>query len=379
MIAITSAGLAALACFALGLATAQLVGTARSAAGLSVAVITGLYLLTNVWEELGWLGGLRFLSPFHYSNQSRVLVPGESTDLTAMAALVAMAAAAVGIAMWGFSKRDLGAPLWRLRPRARAAITRDRAAPRSYWWSESSGHRVGLVAWSLSTAFIAGLMAWLEPVVVEVWDELGFSGFLSAAGSGASVADQYLSFASQLVAAVVAGYAITQTAGWVAEIRDGRVEVFLSHPVSWQRLIVQRLAVSSVGVLVIATSAAAGLVLGAAAVDVPVNLMGLLRTIPITFVLGLAILGLGAILVAWMPTTTSVILLSAVAFASYLLAFIVPLFDLPDWMMNLSLFGAYGQPYLEFPEAGGLLLLTGLALAGGVVAPRLAERHPKVA
>ena len=36
MIAITSAGLAALACFA----TAQLVGTARSAAGLSVAVMT---------------------------------------------------------------------------------------------------------------------------------------------------------------------------------------------------------------------------------------------------------------------------------------------------------------------------------------------------
>jgi ABC-2 type transport system permease protein len=238
---------------------------------------------------------------------------------------------------------------------------------------------VSLVAWSLSTAFITGLMAWLEPVVVEVWDELGFSEFLSAAGSGASVADQYLSFASQLVAAVVAGYAITQTAGWVAEIRDGRVEVFLSHPVSWQRLIVQRLAVSSVGVLFIATSAAAGLVLGAAAADVPLNLMGLLRTIPITFVLGLAILGLGAILVAWMPTTTSVILLSAVAFASYLLGFIVPLFDLPDWMMNLSLFGAYGQPYLEFPEAGGLLLLTGLALAGGVVAPRLAERHPKVA
>jgi ABC-2 type transport system permease protein len=374
-----SAGLAALACFGLGVAAAQVVGTARSAAGLSVAAITSLYLLTNVWEELGWVGGIRYLSPFYYANQSRALVPGQSTDLTAVTALVAMAAAAVGFAIWAFSKRDLRAPRWRLRTRAGAALTPHRVASRSYWWSESSRHRVSLVAWSLSTALITGLMAWLEPVVVEVWDELGLSELLSAAGSGASVADQYISFASQLVAAVVAAYAISQTAGWVADMRDGRVEMFLSHPVSWQGLIVQRLAVASVGVLAIATSAAVGLSVGAAAVGASLDLAGLLRTIPITVVLGLAILALGAILVAWIRTTTSVILLSAVTFASYLLAFVIPLFDLPDWMMNLSLFGAYGQPYLEFPEAGGLLLLTGLALAGGVVAARLAERHPKVA
>jgi ABC-2 type transport system permease protein len=221
-------------------------------------------------------------------------------------------------------------------------------------------------------------MAWLEPVVIEVWDELGFSEFLPAAESGMSVADEYLSFASQLVAAVVAAYAITQAAGWVAEMRDRRVEMFLSHPVSWQRLILQRLAVASVGVLAIATAAAFGLFMGSVVIDAPLNLAGLLRTIPITLVLGLAILGLGAILVAWIPTSTSVILLSAVVFASYLLAFVVPLFDLPDWTMNISLFGAYGQPYLELPDAEGLLLLTVLALAGGVVAPWLAARHPKV-
>jgi hypothetical protein len=154
--------------------------------------------------------------------------------------------------------------------------------------------------------------------------------------------------------------------------------MLLSHPVSWQRLILQRLAMASAGVLAVATAAAAGLSVGAVAVDAPLNLTGLLRTIPITLVLGLAILGLGAILVAWMPTSTSVILLSAVTFASYLLAFVIPLFDLPAWTMNLSLFGAYGQPYLELPEARGLLLLTVLALAGGFVAPMLAERHPKV-
>ncbi|HEX6299552.1 MAG TPA: ABC transporter permease subunit [Acidimicrobiia bacterium] len=379
MIAMASAGLAALACFGLGLVTGQLAGSARFAAGVTSAAVTGMYLLTNVWEELGWVGSLRYLSPFYYSNQSRVLVPGQSLDLTAMIVLFGMAVGAVGIAVWAFQRRDLRAPLGRLRARAGAAPRPYRVASRSYWWSESSHHRVGLVAWSLGAALITGLMAWLEPVVVEVWEESGFSEFLSAADSGASVADQYLSFASQLVAAVVAAYTISQTAGWLAEMRDGRVELFLSHPISWEILILLRLAVASAGVLAISTAAAVGLSLGAAAVDAPLNLIGLLRTIPITLVLGLAILGLGAMLVAWMPTSTSVILLSAVTFASYLLAFVIPLFDLPDWTMNVSLFGAYGQPYLELPDAGGLLLLTLLALAGGVVAPWVAERHPKVA
>lgn len=379
LITMGSVALVALACFGLGLALAQMVGTVRVAASLTAAAITGLYLLTNVWEELGWVGGLRYLSPFYYSNRSRVLVPGHSIDLLAVAALAVMTAAAVGLAVWAFERRDLGATLWRLdRRRAGAAPSQQEVAARPYWWAESSRHKLGLAAWSLGAATLTGLMAWLEPVVVDMWAEMGFNRFLLPE-SGVSVTDSYISFASQLVAAVIAGYAITQTAGWVAEMREGRVEMFLSHPVSWRRLTLERLAMASASLLAISTAAAAGLSLGAAAVDAPLNLAGLLRTIPITLILGLAILGLGALLVAWMPTATSVILLSALTFASYLLGFVIPLFDLPDWTMSLSLFGAYGQPYLELPDAGGLLLLTGLTLAGGVVAPRLAERHPKVA
>ncbi|HSM45137.1 MAG TPA: ABC transporter permease subunit, partial [Acidimicrobiia bacterium] len=97
MIAMTSSGLAALACFGLGLVTGQLVGSARLAAGVSSLALVGMYLLTNVWEELGWIGGLRYLSPFYYSNQSRVLVPGQSLDPTATTVLIGMAVAAIGV------------------------------------------------------------------------------------------------------------------------------------------------------------------------------------------------------------------------------------------------------------------------------------------
>jgi ABC-2 type transport system permease protein len=379
MITMASVGLAALACFGLGLATGQMGGTARSAAGLASALIAGLYLLTNIWEEVGWIGGLRYLSPFYFSNQSRDLVPGQSVDLTAMGLIIAMTVGAVGFSAWAFQQRDLREPLWRLPTRVTGtAPSAHTVTVRSYFWSESSRTKVGLIAWSLGAASVIGLVAWLEPVVVDVWDELGFSDFLSGSKSGASVADQYFSFASQLVALVVAAYAITQAAGWVAEMRDGRVEMLLAQPVSWQRLILLRMLVASIGVMAISLAAAAGMAAGAAAVDTSLDPSGLVRSIPVTLMLGLAIAGLGAVLVAWIPTATSVIVLSVVTFASYLLPFVVPLFDLPDWSANLSLFGAYGQPYLEVPDAGGMLLLTALILAGGFVAPMLAQHFPKV-
>lgn len=378
MIAMSSVMLVGLACFGLGLAVAQLVGPIRFAAGMAAAAVTGLYLITNVAEELGWMGGLRYLSPFHYSDVSRVLVPGHSVDLSAMVPLGVMSSAAIGLSVWAFERRDLGAPLWRLDRRRVGANPRREATARSYWRAELGRHKAGLAAWSVGAAILTGLMAWLEPVVVGMWDEMELARILSPQ-SGISVTDSYLSLASQLVAALIAAYAIHRAAGWVAEMQEGRVEMFLSQPISWRRLLLYRLALAACGVLAISAASAVGLALGAAAVGAPLSRAGLLRTVPFTLILGLAALGVGAMLVAWKPTVGAVALLSAAMFASYLLAFAIPLFDLPDWTMNLSLFGAYGQPYLESPDTGGLALLIGLTLAGPVIATRLAERHPKVA
>src|SRR5664280_2398296 len=47
------------------------------------SVQAGLYLLTNVSDELGPVGVVRFVSPFHYFNASRALVPDHGPDLAA--------------------------------------------------------------------------------------------------------------------------------------------------------------------------------------------------------------------------------------------------------------------------------------------------------
>jgi len=380
MLTMVSAGLSALVCFGLGLAVAQLAGTARVAAGLSAAIITGLYLVTNVWEQLGGSGAIRFVSPFHYSNQSRALVPGQSATLWAMGVLIAMTLGVTAIAAWAFNRRDIGSPLWARKPRTtpREAAEFDTGSPRPYWRAESVRHRLELLGWSAGMATLTGLMAWLQPVVADLWEQLGFTQFMSAADSGASVVDQYMSFAAELAAAVVAGFGIAQATGWVAEMRDGRVELYLAHPVSWRRLILERLVTMTAGVAAIAVGAILGLSIGAVAVDAPLDPAGLVRTVLGTILLGLALGGVGAVLVAWLRTGISVILLTAATFASYLLAFVVPLFDLPKWLASLSFFGAYGRPYLEAPDVAGLGLLMGLAVVGILIAPVVAGRRPKV-
>ena len=380
MVTVASAGLGALACFALGLAAAQFVATERAAAGMASSVIIGLYLLTNVWEELGGLGTVRFVSPFYYFNQSRALVPGQSASLPAMGVLIGMAAMMTGLSAWAFERRDISSPLWarkrRLRLTGIAGVEPGDIRP--YWRAECARQRMGLLGWSAGMAMLMGLMAWLEPVVIKFWEELGFTEFMIAAGSEASVTDQYISFTAELVAAVVIGFVVAQAAVWVAEMRDGRVELYLAHPVSWRKLVLERLGAMTVGVIAIALGAVVGLSIGAAVADVPLGAIGLLRTALDTVLLGLAIGGLGAVLVAWLPTVLSVTWLAVTGAGSYLLAFAVPLFDLPEWLTNLSFFGAYGHPYLEIPDAIGLVFLIGLAAAGAWLAPIVANRLPKV-
>ena len=91
------------------------------------------------------------------------------------------------------------------------------------------------------------LMAWLEPSVEDMWDKLGMTRNLFGSDPGFSVARQYLSFAAEIITPIIAAFVVTQAAGWVADLEQGRVEILLSTPISWTMLVWQRLLRSSRG------------------------------------------------------------------------------------------------------------------------------------
>jgi len=382
LVTLAASGLAAMVGYGLGLLCAQLTSHARTASGVSATVVTALYVATNLGDELGPFAVVQYLSPFTYANHSRALVPGHSGNLPADLILVAMAAGLVGLAAWAFVRRDYAAAVWARRPTAGAPIDTGRiptALLGSVWTATLRRGRVGLLAWALGAALLTALMASLEPAVMDVWSAFDVIGAMAGAGPGVSVETMYWSFTGALVSPVVAAYVIVQASGWVADLAQGRVELLLAGPVTWSRLVAGRLAAVVTGVLVITAAALGALAVVATAIGAPPNAAGLGRLAVTCVLFGAALAAIGAILVAWLRRGAAVTVLAVVVGASYLVAYLTPLFEWPDWINTLSVFWAFGQPYLEWPTTARFAVLLGLALPGAVASLAIAERTPKVA
>jgi ABC-2 type transport system permease protein len=380
LITMAATGLVAVVGYALGLLVSQLTATSRAAAGLATLVVTALYVGTNIADDIGTAGLVRYLSPFHYANASRALVPGYGFDLPASLALVVMAALLVGLATWAFLRRDYGAPLWRRRARAERmgrAPRVQRPALRHVWSATLLRGRTGLLVWSLSGGALTFVMAALEPSFMEAWEDFGFVRGL--AGGEESLLAQFNTFASELVTPVVAAYVVTQAAGWANDLGQGRVEMMLATPLSWTRLVWERILAVVVGGAVITLVMVGGLLVGTAAVGNELDAAGLARLTLDSILLTGAVAGVAALVMALVPTAAAVTTLAVVVGASYLLVLLVPMLGWPEWINRLSVFGAFAHPYLEWPPAAGLLMLASSLVLGGLAAALVAERSPKVA
>jgi ABC-2 type transport system permease protein len=345
-------------------------------------ILVALYLLTNVWEQVGPLGVVRFVSPFYYANFSRALVPGYGLDLSAMGVLALMSATLLALATAAFVRRDYGAALW---ARATAATPSRRTVAVQRWWLRTwwtanvAQHRWGLLAWTLSGAAFAGLMMALQPTVMDAWSQFDFMAGIMGGDAGESAELLYTSFALEIVAPVLVGYVIAQAAGWVADLEQGRVESVLSAPVTWTRLVAERLLSAGVGVIVIVAGVLAAVLVGSAAIDSSVDAAGVARLLVMGLLLGWAIAALAAIAVAAFRSGVAVTVLAVYVGAAYLLTWMIPIFGWPGWVSRLSVFEAFGHPYQEWPPGAGLLMLIVLATVGSALATLIAERTPKVA
>ena len=372
-------GVCAFVAYALGAAISQLIGTARSAAGVGAFIVTVLYLLTNVWDRIGPVGVIRFVSPFYYFGQSRALVPDHGFGVLAVAVSLGMTVALLAVAAWAFERRDVGAPLWVRRARYVAPTTRvQRPALRALWSATVVRERTSLLVWCASVAVWMGLMAWLEPNVIDVWNKFDFTRNLTVIDPRFSPSDHYLSFAAEILAPIVAALVVTRAAGWVADLQQGRVEIVLSAPLSWAGLVRQRLAALLAEAAVVVTGGITGLVIGALVVGADLYGLGLVRLAAMVYLLAAGLGALAALLVAWLRTAVAVTALTVCLGASYLFVLLVQLFGWPDWLTRVSIFGAVGHPYLQGPPVEGLVFLSALAVVGTTLAAVVAQRSAKV-
>ncbi|CAN5157859.1 hypothetical protein BH18CHL2_BH18CHL2_00340 [soil metagenome] len=380
-LAATGLGLvmATLCCFGIGLAIAQVVTTRRAAAGTSAGLLVALFLINGAGRSAD-VGPVRWLSPFYLLERSKPLTVDAGLDALGSTLLSGGALLLITVAAVAFARRDLGGSALPLRPAGGATTRSPSPDPllRAPILAPLRQQRVWVASW---VADLGALAALLMSITRSIVDSLAASpipllrAYFERAGLGAYdsfVGVVWLSTALLLLSI----FAITQVAGWSSDDAEGRLATILATPVSRGRVVVERLATMLVGAALIAAASSIAVYAGAAGQSIRLDggrlavATTLLLTVPFAFG------GVGQLVAVWRPRL-AVVALSAVAVLSYYVQSLAPLFDLPDWVKNLSLYSLYGTPLSGDVGWGGILALVAIG-AGANGAALLAVRRRDV-
>lgn len=382
LITMASIACGSLTALAIGLLLSQLVTSPRSARGITAIVLVTLYLVANAVDPGDPLGWMRFATPFFWVNASRALVPGYGLDAPAFIVLGTTALLLTIAAAAAFAGRDYGAGLIARRPGGPARAGSTTFTPhwwlRAPWLASLAEHRWGLLAWVLASAAFSALMVALQPAAAEIFDQ--FSYYLPMIGGpGSTPASMYLTFTTDVLAPIVAAFAVVQAADWIAERDQGRVETLLAAPLSWTRLVLERIGGAVAGVAVIVLSSLLAFLVGSALVGAQASVAGLLRVAVVTVLLGWGVTALASAATTGIGGTRALTALAAYLSFAFLLTWLVPMFAWPSWILRLSVFALVEHPYRAWPEPGNLLALAAIAVGGTALAVMLAERTDKTA
>jgi ABC-2 type transport system permease protein len=363
------------ACYAIALLISQLPAERQTATALGIGALVLLLILNGIADTVpagSWVG---VFSPFHWMEQTASAAPGGNFDLVATLGLAIAAAALIGGTVAVFLRRDLGSGLIAWRGRSSAPV---RSPSRNIMlrlpFSEGLWEqRVGLIAWVIGTMALGGLMV---SVTKSVTDALVSDPAIAAVFQHASPGPLYVGILGLLwfgiALLLLAGYAVVQVSRWAAQDHEGRVEMLLSAPISRNRVVVERALEFASASLLIVVAGYVGVAAAAPGSGLNLDAGHLFRASALLWPFALAFGGLGVALVSRWPRL-AVPLLAAFAVVEYFLGDLAPLFRLPDWVANLSIFHLYGSPLagsVSWTPAASMALVFVLGFGAALVLMR---------
>jgi putative exporter of polyketide antibiotics len=235
--------------------------------------------------------------------------------------------------------------------------------------------RAGLATWAAGLAAVGVLFVYLTKTVIQPLLSFPTLGQFFAGFGGGQLYTSFLGYFWLSIAELLfAGFAIAQVARWAAEDGDGRLELILSTPTPRAGVVVERAITLMFGAALVA--AVSGI---AVAVAIHYQSMtvsperlaeGTLLLVPFALVFAAA----GSVLAAWNPRA-AVGLLGGLAFASYLVDELGPLFTWPTWLQDLSAFKLFGTPLTTGIDRTGLAIMIVIILVGFGASILLMERR----
>jgi polyether ionophore transport system permease protein len=355
-------GLLMLAAGAVAFASAMVVGRTR-AMGIGLIALFGMYLISSYASLSPAIDALSPLSWYAWTAGHRPMAG--VTDWGSVALLALVAAGLLGAGIMAFVRRDLvpgDALTWLRLPSLPAGIR----GP----FARQLADRAGVaIAWGAGVGLYAALIAASAAALSEMLrDTPGLTDYIDAIypdidfGQPSGILQlAFFAFGSLMMGLAAAGF----LAGWSADEGDRRLDLVLTTPVSRAGWFIR----SGAGVY--------------AAIAVASGLLGLMVAIAVATqggdiggpVAGAAIVGLAAAGFAGLGLAAGGLIRSSLAapvaagavIVTFLLDTLGSALDLPDPVLQLSIYAHLGQPMAGTYDAIGVVVAAGLAVGGLLV------------
>lgn len=309
--------------------TVQLTEFSRTASGLAGVVLGASYAIRTAGDALGEHGStLSWFSPLAWSQQTRAFVDGRWWPLLFS---LGFASVTIGVGYALAARRDFGAGLLRARSGSPVA---------ALWLGSPLAlafrlQRGTIIGWSLF------LLAWgygNGAIVEPVADGLqGMSPEVLAifGGDAGSIIDGYLARMGFYNAALIAVFIVLGGLFIRSEEVGGRTEPVLATATSRSAWLGSNLLVLAVGSAVLLAITGLAMGLGSAVAMGQSDLVWTVTASHLAFIPGLfVILGIAGLLYGVVPGAVGVTWV-VVAYV-FVMGFFAPLWDLPQWVLNLS-------------------------------------------
>ena len=326
-------------CYAFTALVAQVVQPARRATAVAGVILLALNLVNGMGRSGGALESWRWISPFYYVDRTTSLAPGGVFDGWGTLGLALSALVLGALAVLAFRARDLGSTLLRGGGRTRAAVRTfdEHAVLRVPAVADLYEQRWGVAAWSLGLLLLCAFMASLvTPLIDAVRGVPGFSGWLELFQHGSNANQAVFgAVVFPMLQLLLAIYAVTVVARWSSDDSEGRLELLLATPIERWMVVVRRAGTLVMAMALIITASILGGGVVASAQGLGVSTGGMIEAGVMLLPFGLAFGAVGAFLSGIWPRA-AVVVLSALAAASYLLEEFGPLFRWPSWTARVS-------------------------------------------
>ena len=324
---------------AIGAVASQLTSRAGTGRALCFGIL-GLTFVLRIAGDITSLHWLSWLSPLGWAEQLR---PFGSEQWWIFAPVIAFIVVLSIVASLLLTHRDIGSGLIPSKPGPAAASPNFRT-PLALGWRL---HRNLLIGWTAGLAVmglvLGGVASSLNgllqdtPQAQQIITKLeGQTGIINA----------YFAGVMGLFALVVGGYAIQATLRMRSEETNLRAEPVLATSVGRIRWAISHLFFAILGpaIVLAAMGLAAGLIRGINAHDLTGQLLVLLASAMVQLPAVWVLVGISVALFGLFPKWTG--LSWGVLGACVLLLFINAIFNLPQWVMNIS-------PFIDIPKIPG--------------------------